>query len=285
MNTLDSQKGKMQAFLRELEVKREKLRNVQSIFCDNFLDSLANTGELECDIQVFIDENKTCQSLADLPDCPLTIFLRGYTTPINFAHPKITLPLSSRGGILTEISYDKLFLGLAVTFQMLPAFDRSSPPLSAVDVPSSVQKKEQLLHLAASLANAQEGFWGVVNGALLPGLDFLGRLATDYGVSLIYDENPDSFLVHPPSVKDVQLTAKAKRVAKYERFHRNVGPIIPFLRKYPTALEDFSAFALEFRWARVSQGGLEYGTIREGMLRMMRMSGVKDWFSLAERIC
>ena len=285
MNTPNSQKGKIQHVLRELESKNKKLYEIQLSLCGNFLDSLANTGELENDIQVFIDSHKACQSLADLPDCPLTYFLRGYTTPVNFRHPKITLPISTKGGVLTEISYNKLLLGLAVTFLILPAFDRSTPPQSAAEVPSFDQKKEQLLRLATSLAHAQESFWGVVNGALLPGLDFLSEMATGYGVSLIFDGGHKSFLDFPSHTKDVKLAAKAIKVAKYERFHRSVGPIIPFLRKHPTALEDFSAFALEFRWAHVCLDGLQYGTIREGMLRMMRVSRVKDWFSLAGRLC
>ena len=140
------------------------------------------------------------------------------------------------------------------------------------------------MHLAASLANAQEGFWGIVNGEFLPGLDFLGKLATCYGVSLLFSDDPDAFSDNPLNSKDVRLTAREKRVAKYERFRRHIGPIAPFLRKYPTALEDFSAFALEMRWARVSQDGFQYGAIREGMLRMMKVSGVKDWFSLVERV-
>ena len=80
---------------------------------------------------------------------------------------------------------------------MLPAFDRSSPPQSAAEVPSSAQKREHLIHLAASLSNAQEGFWGIVNGALLPGLDFLGKIATCYGVALVCDEDTDPFFDRP----------------------------------------------------------------------------------------
>ena len=233
----------------ELRQRISKMEILSQNLVGAFLDSINHTGGLESDIQAFLDERKGCHTLEELPECELKHIISRYSNSETSKQPQLSAPISRvYKEDLWEISYNRLLLCLAATVRVLPAFG-GSPPNSFDEVPSPDMKRKQILHLAATLVRTREFCAGTIDGVELSGLNFLASLARLYGVRLevgnaLEDSNEEGV------DKDVSRRGRTTaKVMKFERFHRGADSIAPFLRRFPTASDDFSSFALEIRRA------------------------------------
>ena len=118
-----------------------------------------------------------------------------------------------------------------------------------------------------ALYHTQESFIGVIEGGRLRGLDSLTSLAGKYGVKIIpQGDQPE------------------QKFVKKDRFRRGWGTTLPFLRRYPSALDDFPAFVGEIPWCLSSETTSERVTVREGMLRCVKWSSPKHWGVLVDEM-
>ena len=262
---------------------RCKLRNT---FCDelfeNILRSISFASDLECDIQVFVDENPKAVKLSELPKAPFLKAIQIYCVSRNFRHPQVYVPLrnESRHPLGDgRISYNNLFRALAVTFYFLPAF-KGEKPNSVCEIPTLGDKKAQILRLGVALIRTQEECRGKVNGVVLRGIDFLSELAIIYGIHLTFNDPNEGGM----GKNETKPKVKARMFRKFERFHRDGEVIVPFLRRYVSASHDLSSFLLEREWALISEENPKRMTVREPLSEIIKNCSSGDWFSLYKEI-
>ena len=124
----------------------------------DILRSISFTSEVECDIQVFIDENPKAVKLCELPKAPFLKIIEMYCASRNFRHPQVCIPLRNEAHQPLgdgEISYNNLFRAIAITFGHLPAFTGKTPERVS-DLPTLGGKRNQILRLGRALAQTQE---------------------------------------------------------------------------------------------------------------------------------
>ena len=117
---------------------------------------------------------------------------------------------------------------------------------------------------------------------IVTGYRLLSSLSVIYGVMLeFYDHSRanDRSSSHS-SGSSGGRGSQANRVRKLGRFHRGEKSITPRLREFPTAMGDFSSFAIELRRVHGSGRDISVTTTRESIIRMVKIGGAGDWFSL-----
>ena len=206
------------------------LRLMQNLF-DDFWNSVVYTDIIESDIQFFLDSHRKVESLLDLPACPFLNEIWAYCFLGSFSHPRISPPFSvdfPRVETAEGFNYNDIFLALAITFMVLPSYEYR-PPADYESLPSLETKKSHILSLGLALTHAQDCFGGMIDGIFYPGLEFLSRLASIYGVTASFfpveGEDVDFLLPFDPSRIRIQ------HVSKLGRYHREAKEVIHFLRK------------------------------------------------------
>ena len=244
-------------------VSKKKVRFVNQVF-----NSIFHTPEIDADVERFIDLFPKIQETNSLGKLPFWgEFVQHCYSPL-FVHPKVTIPIKTPLFPLMDkgdISFRKIFLGVAVTFTCLRSFERKGPQRFE-DIPTHQWRSDQILSLGVALFHVQESFLGVIDGQRYKGLDFLSTIAERYGVKIIPDGEG--------GVKFV----------KGDRFHRDWGTLLPFLRRYSSALEDLSAFVGQILWCHSSVFSFDRMTVREGMLKCLKFSSAKDAGSILNEL-
>ena len=221
----------------------KKLRDLQAFkipcrheLVTNVLNSQQRDLEKESDFQVYLDENKGALYLEDLPQAPIWLelceYLQGKLTPF----PLLRIPLSAECESIShnsELSFNSLFLALMASYKCLPSFN----------VPSTLGEQTfQLRCLIWALKKSQEECFGVVNEVCYSGIEFLARLATFNGVSLVFDKIEFGPLGSLPQ-------GKAKWALKRGFTHRKPSEWLPQLRKNFSVLDDLSHLIQNQLWA------------------------------------
>lgn len=133
----------------------------------DFSGSINYTGDIESDIQFFLDSYANVSTILELPKCPFINEIRNYCFTRSFPNPRITTPLSAdfpQVDSASGVNYNNnVSLALILTYTVLPSYARK-PPASYVDAPSSETQKYQILRLGLSLVHAQDCFGGKING-------------------------------------------------------------------------------------------------------------------------
>ena len=202
----------------------------------NFLNSQKRDLEREIDFQIYLDENKEALTLDELRQPPISLDLCEYLQGYHIPFPSIRIPLTEERESIThtlEISTNSLFLALMASFKCLPSFNN----------PSTLG--EQIFHLRCliwALGRSQEDCCGVVNEKCYSGLEFLARIASENGISLIFEE----ISFGPPGALP---QGKAKWAIKRGFAHRKPSGWIPQLRKNFSVLEDLSQLIQTQLWS------------------------------------
>ena len=154
------------AYLAFLTQKRLRvLRFTQHLF-DAFWNSISYTGEIESEIQFFLEGRTIVGNILELPACHFLNEMRNYCFLRSLPNPQVSTPYSvdfPQVDLAQGVNYNDIFLALAVTFMVRPSFERL-PPADYEDVPSLEIKKSQLLGLGIALKHAQDSFGGEING-------------------------------------------------------------------------------------------------------------------------
>lgn len=268
------------------ERRWSEFSKLRDLFCEEFsediLRSIAFTSELERDIQIFVDENPKAVVLSELPPAPFLKAVWIYGVSRNFRHPQVCIPLRNESRCVLGgkgVSYNNLFRAVAITFHILPAFKIETPD-NISEIPTLGGKRDQVLRLGAALMQTQVRCVGKVNGEVLRGVDFLSRLAKNYGVHVTFNDQKRG----KGKGESTQSKVKARMFRKFERFHRDEEVLVPFLRRYVSASQDLSSFLLEKEWAVLSEGNPNRLTIRESLSAIIKNCSSNDWFSLYKEV-
>ena len=129
--------------------------------------------------------------------------------------------------------------------------------------------------MGLALIHSQERCRGEIDNVVLRGIDFLNKLAKKYGAK---------FLRGKKNEIGGNLRVWPRAFRKFERFHRDRGCVIPFLRRHISATQYLSSFVLEMERALLTEGRPQRMTIRESLRELMSGCSTKDWFSLHKSI-
>ena len=89
----------------------------------DFLESFVDYSSHECEFQVYLEENTNARTLEDLPICPIWHELRFFTGVRITKQPTLGRPAPQtfvRAGHPLRVSYNRLFLSMAITHAALP---------------------------------------------------------------------------------------------------------------------------------------------------------------------
>ena len=265
-----------------LKEKVERRLRLTNTFWNDVWESLNHTGTLESEVQLFLDENPDAKELKNLPQCPfLEEFLRYCSNPL-FKPPLVRTPKRAEiaAGIYSgRVTYNKIMLGLAATFMILPCYQRNSYQ-SYLSIPSPDLKKDQILRLSVALVHSQNQFIGSYNESCFMGLDFISLVANAYGVKLFFYNPGEGGAPSDPSPS----LRKAKKFIKNDRHHRKENELMANLRQFPSALEDLSSRILELPWSQVEKNKGTRMTIRDGLTLSLKGIRPQNWFSLVENL-
>ena len=181
------------------------------------------------------------------------------------------------------LNYNNIFLALAITFMVLPSYERR-PPADYENLPSLETRKSHILSLGIALTHAQECFGGMIDGVCYPGLEFLSRLASAFGVQATFfpveEEDLDFLHSYDPS------RVKIRHFSKVGRYRRGAQEVLHFLIIYPSALEDLSSFILDLEWSRMESFTKQVTqmSIRTGLGIPLRGLSPNSWWSLVDTI-